>query len=77
MCLEYILFAAISFSVLLTNAQYLGPMPPKPNGCNLNLKNGFDDMEPKGSPLILHVKLGILGLRDVPDSGGSFGVDVM
>ena len=32
--------------------------------------------EPQGNPLILDLDILIIGLRDVADSGGSYGVDV-
>ena len=45
-------------------------------GCALNLSNNRDDMEPSGNPLEILVRKQILHIRDVPDSGGSFGVDL-
>ena len=56
-------------------SQNIGPMPnwKQAIGCHLTLNNGWDEME----PLALHVRIRVLHLRDVPDSGGSFGVDLM
>ena len=60
-------------------SQNIGPMPnwKQAIGCHLTLNNGWDEMEPMGDPLALHVRIRVLHLRDVPDSGGSFGVDLM
>ena len=44
--------------------------------CYLTL-NGYDDIEPEGDPLLLHVRFKVLRLRDIPDSGGSFSVNIM
>ena len=67
------------FNAVVIRLQNIGPMPnwPQPKGCYLTLNNGWDEMEPVGDPLTLHVRIRVLHLRDVPDSGGSFGVDFM
>ena len=45
--------------------------------CQLTLNGDYDDLEPGGDPLILNARFRILHLRDVPDSGGSYSVDIM
>ena len=48
-----------------------------PQGCNLvKTKSVKEQLEPSGEPLFILVHLEILGVRDVPDRGGSYGVDV-
>ena len=64
-----------SLVVAVIKSQYSGPMPQKQKGCHLDLNNGYDEMEPEGYPLLIHVRIRIFHLRDVPDSGGSFGVN--
>ena len=53
----------------------------KPNttftGCNLRVpKDVRDHMEAKGEPLVITIIMIIKFVRDVPDSGGSFGVEI-
>ena len=46
-------------------------------GCNLiPPKAIYGKLEPTGDPLIIHAKMHVLHIRNVPDGGGSFGVDV-
>ena len=46
-------------------------------GCNLiPSKAIFGQLEPKGNPLLINAKMHVLHIRNVPDGGGSFGVDV-
>ena len=77
-----IILAILVFWVEVASAQYYGPaLPPsldKDKGSKLTLGNGFDvnAMEPKGHPLLLNTSIRVYYLRDVPDSGGSFGVDM-
>ena len=47
-------------------------------GCNLNTPKAiWKKLQPYADPLVLHVQIEVLGVRNVPNSGGSFGVDVM
>ena len=47
-------------------------------GCNLVVPNSMKvEGNAAGKPLLLATKLKIRHVRNVPDSGGSFGVDVM
>ena len=48
-----------------------------PKDCELTINGDDDDLEPRGDPLILNARFRILNLRDVPDSGGSYSVDIM
>ena len=61
---------------LLVNAQYEGPMPKQKLDCSLELNHLWYDNEPEGFPLIIHVVIKILHIRDIPDRGGFFGVDI-
>ena len=46
-------------------------------GCNLRIPDDIKDhMEPEREPLVITIIMFIKYVRDVPDSGGSFGVDV-
>ena len=49
-------------------------------GCNLKVPKAVEEQiepEPQTLPLIIHVHLLVIRVRDVPDSGGSYGVDVV
>ena len=63
--------------VAFTKAQDIGPMPAPSisMGCRLNLNTGYDEMEPVDDPLVINVRIRIFAIRDIPDSGGSFGVN--
>ena len=63
--------------VPVINAQNIEHMPNNSRGCHLALNNGYNDMEPGGDPLLLHVRIKILRLREIPDSGRSFSVMIM
>ena len=65
-----------SFQVEVIRAQNVSSVLNKKKGCHLSLDSSFDEMEPDGDPLLLNVKITVLHLRDVPDSGGSFDVDI-
>ena len=46
-------------------------------GCSLKKTQHIgEQMMPNGDPLRLAAKMQVKNVRDVPDSGGSFGVDV-
>ena len=66
-----------SVLVAVINAQNIEPMSNNSRGCHLTLNNGHNDMEPEGDPLLLHVRIKILRLREIPDSGRSFSVMIM
>ena len=51
--------------------------PAQSKGCRLSLNSGWDEIEPIGDPLLIHVIIRVLHLTDIPDSGGFFSVDVM
>ena len=64
-----------------TSGQSYGPQlpPSKDKGCELTLgnQNAWEKpKEPGGHPLLLNTSIRVYYLRDVPDSGGSFGVDL-
>ena len=45
-------------------------------GCNLRVPEDVrNHMEAKGEPLVITIVMIIKFVRDVPDSGGSFGVE--
>ena len=77
MAVVILMFAFYSVFAVVINAQCMGSMTNVSKGCQLTLDSDYDNMEPEGDPLQLHVRFRILHLRDVPDSGGSFGVDIM
>ena len=58
------------------NSQDIESLPNNSHGCRLSLNNGLDDMAPKGDPLLIHNSIKVLYLRDIPDSGGTFAVDM-
>ena len=46
-------------------------------GCNLiPSKALLGKLEPENNPLLIHVTMHVLHIRNVPDGGGSFGVDI-
>ena len=61
------------------DAQIIGPAPHQPDsqGCTLTLNNGWNDMEPVGDPLVVDVRIRVIHLSDIPDSGGSFSTNLM
>ena len=63
-----------SYIMSATQAQYLEF--EKATKCHLSLNSESHDMEPFGNPLILNVSIKIYHLREVPESGGSFSVDM-
>ena len=36
----------------------------------------WENKRPSSNPLVLQTKLEVLHVRDVPDSGGTYGVDI-
>ena len=49
-------------------------------GCHLVIPNEIlrqPEPQPETGPLLLHSVFKILGIRDVPASGGYFGVDIL
>ena len=66
----YLLLAISAFS--FADAEF--------RGCNLNVPKAVEEQiepEPQSPPLIIDVHLLVIRVRDVPDSGGSYGVDVV
>ena len=45
-------------------------------GCVLQRNDDYYDWEPKGNPLLLHANLKVNHMRDIPNSGGSYGMDI-
>ena len=76
MVLTLVVVVYLSFAATAINSQNIGSLPNNSHGCHLTLNNGLDDMAPKGDPLLLHNSIKVLCLRDIPDSGGTFGVDI-
>ena len=73
-----VILAILFLCVRVTSGQSYGPQlpPSKDKGCELTLGNAYGEKEPKGHPLLLNASIRVYYLRDVPDSGGSFGVDL-
>ena len=65
------IFSILAAALAFVNAQ------GSPKDCELTLNGGYEDLEPEGDPLIINARFKILNLRDVPDSGGSYSVDIM
>ena len=62
------------------DAQMIGPQPPpqsQTQGCTLILNTGWNEMEPVGDPLLIDVRIRVIHLFDIPDSGGSFSAKLM
>ena len=53
--------------------QTMGHNQPPKSGLHSSL---FFDWEPKANPLLIGMNLKVLHIRHVPDSGGSYGVDL-
>ena len=66
----YFVLISVLTSADLTSAQ------ENTTGCHLSLNSGWHDREPTGNPLQILERIQILRIRDVPDSGGSFSVDL-
>ena len=46
-------------------------------GCTLEAPHVIKvHKEALGDPLLIHTEIKVLGVRDVPDIGGSYGVDI-
>ena len=61
----------------LTNVSFSKRHKPLPQGCRLLPTQAVvTQTEPTGEPLVISVDMKVLGVRDVPDTGGSYGVDV-
>ena len=48
-------------------------------GCNLVIPQNVQEHpepQPESGPLLLHIELSVLHIREIPDSGGSYGMDV-
>ena len=76
-----VILAIFVLGARVTSVQSYGPQlpPSKDKGCELTLggqKAWEKPKEPEGHPLLLNASIRVYYLRDVPDSGGSFGVDL-
>ena len=74
-----ILTISLVYYVGVIDAQMIGPAPLQPDskGCTLTLNVGWFDIEPVGDPLLIEVRIRVIHLFDIPDSGGSFGVKLV
>ena len=56
------------------------PMVDKPHKSIAKIECKFEEhwenKRPSSNPLVLQTKLEVLHVRDVPDSGGTYGVDI-
>ena len=60
--------------------KYVHAQETELKGCNLVIPEKVkirQEPQPEKEPLIIYTEFNIFRLGDVPDSGGSFGVDVM
>ena len=68
---------SLIYSIIYVVSALNNSVPPK--GCNLVTPQRVrENIEPESEsgPLLLHIELSVLHIREIPDSGGSFGVDV-
>ena len=49
---------------------------PPNRACSFQPNHYQYDWEPEANPLFIDINLIILHIRDIPDSGGSFGLDL-
>ena len=70
---------SLAFFLGVIDAQMIGPAPHQADskGCTLTLNIGWFDLEPVGDPLLIEVRIRVIHLFDIPDSGGSFSVKLM
>ena len=62
---------------LLANVSSARPGGKVSAGCTLEAPHVIKvHKEALGEPLLIHTEIKVLGVRDVPDSGGSYGVDM-
>ena len=64
------IFSLLAAALTFVNAQ------DNSKGCQLMFNDSYDALEPRGDPLILNARFRILHVRDVPDSGGSYSLDI-
>ena len=72
----FVLCVFQSLQIVVLYGKNIGPVPPYKIGCYLVLNNGWDEMEPIGNPLLIHVRFRVRSLKDIPDSGGSFTLGI-
>ena len=61
----------------LTNASFSKRPKTLPQGCTLlPTKAVVTQAEPTGEPFVLSIDMKVLDVRNVPDTGGSYGVEV-
>ena len=59
-----------------TNVSFSKRPKPLPQSCTLHPTPGTPGTEPTGEPLLISVDMKVLDIREVPDTGGSYGVEV-
>ena len=63
--------------LLLANMSWASLVPTPNHGCTLHVPQSVSrQREAKGNPLLISVDIKVQDVRDVPDSGGSFGADI-
>ena len=70
----------ISLLFLFVINKYVFAKETEIKGCNLVIPDEVrirQEPQPETEPLVIYTMFDIIRLGDVPDSGGSFGVDVM
>ena len=70
---------SLAIFIGVIDAQMIGPAPLQKDskGCTLTTNNGWFEIEPVGDPLLIDVRIRVIHLFDIPDSGGSFSVKLM
>ena len=69
-----------SLLLLFATINAVSALETELRGCNLIIPKEVqirEEPQPESGPLLLHTGFRIFRLGDVPDSGGSFGVDLM
>ena len=67
----------LALGLLLTNVSWASLVPTPNHGCTLFVPQSVSrQREAKGKPLLISVDIEVEDVRDVPDSGGSYGVDI-
>ena len=59
-----------------TNVSFSKRHKPLPQSCTLHPTPAVKQTEPTGEPLLISVDMKVLDIREVPDTGGSYGVEL-
>ena len=69
--------SCLAIVLILSNVSWASLVPAPNHGCTLFVPQSVNrQREAKGSPLLISVDIKVRDVRDVPDSGGSYGADI-